>query len=131
MPCSVGAVRGLPRLEALAFGLLTDRTGLLLRTKRVKRGRQVRSRLSSWWRFEAQTEAPRVRWGSVESGLRSSTARGRDRRHCGLCCAAAAPLSSPAPSAHRCAAAGLDSGTPAERWASMPFDGAVDRARLA
>src|SRR5438045_8834081 len=34
------------------------------------------------------------------------------------------PLSSPAPSAHRCAAAGLDSGPPAECLASMPFDGA-------
>jgi hypothetical protein len=43
------------------------------------------------------------------------------------CAAAAAPLSSPAPLAHRCAAAGLDSGTPAELLASMPFDGAVDR----
>ena len=32
--------------------------------------------------------------------------------------------------AHRCAAAGLDSGTPAELLASMPFDGAVDRANL-
>src|SRR5437764_389994 len=47
------------------------------------------------------------------------------------CAAAAAPLSSPAPSAHRCAAAGLDSGTPAELLASMPFDGAVDRLEWA
>src|SRR6201997_5816718 len=47
------------------------------------------------------------------------------------CAAAGAPLSSPAPSAHRCAAAGLDSGTPAELLASMPFDGAVDRLGLA
>src|SRR5437660_2146430 len=47
------------------------------------------------------------------------------------CAAAGAPLSSPAPSAHRCAAAGLDSGPPAERLASMPFDGAVDRLELA
>src|ERR1700758_4406728 len=47
------------------------------------------------------------------------------------CAAAGAPLSSPAPSAHRCAAAGLDSGTPAELLASMPFDGAVDRLELA
>jgi hypothetical protein len=36
------------------------------------------------------------------------------------CAAATVPLSSPAPSAHRCAAAGLDSGTAAERLASMP-----------
>ena len=36
------------------------------------------------------------------------------------CAAATAPLSSPAPSAHRCAAAGLDSSTAAERLASMP-----------
>src|SRR6202030_4045530 len=42
------------------------------------------------------------------------------------CASAGAPLSSPAPSAHRCAAAGLDSGTPAELLASMPFDGAGD-----
>src|ERR1700738_3516955 len=41
------------------------------------------------------------------------------------------PLSSPAPGAHRCAAAGLDSGPPAERWAFMPFDDAVDRVKLA
>ena len=47
------------------------------------------------------------------------------------CAAAAVPLSSPAPSAHRCAAAGLDSGTAAELLASMPFDGAVDRLGLA
>src|ERR1700730_12623303 len=46
------------------------------------------------------------------------------------CAAAGVPLSSPAPLAHRCAAAGLDSGTPAELLASMPFDGAVDRANL-
>jgi hypothetical protein len=46
------------------------------------------------------------------------------------CAAAGAPLSSPAPSAHRCAAAGLDSGTPAERLASMPFDGAMDRVKF-
>src|SRR6266850_8450049 len=36
------------------------------------------------------------------------------------CAAAGAPLSSPAPLAHRCAAAGLDSGTPDELLASMP-----------
>src|SRR5436190_20805349 len=36
------------------------------------------------------------------------------------CAAVAAPLSSPAPSAPRCAAAGLDSGTAAELLASMP-----------
>src|SRR5437762_8190083 len=47
------------------------------------------------------------------------------------CAAAGVPLSSPAPSAHRCAAAGLDSGTPAELLASMPFDGAVDRLEWA
>src|SRR5690242_21940903 len=47
------------------------------------------------------------------------------------CAAAGVPLSSPAPSAHRCAAAGLDSGTQAELLASMPFDGAVDRLELA
>jgi len=41
------------------------------------------------------------------------------------CAAARTPLSSPAPSAHRCAAAGLDTGAPAERGASMPFDGAA------
>jgi hypothetical protein len=47
------------------------------------------------------------------------------------CAAARTPLSSPAPSAHRCAAAGLDSDAPAERGASMPFDGAVDRLKWA
>jgi len=38
------------------------------------------------------------------------------------CATTAAPLSSPAPLAHRCAAAGLDSSTPVARWASMPFE---------
>ena len=47
------------------------------------------------------------------------------------CAAAGGPLSSPAPLAHRCAAAGLDSGPPAERWAFIPFDDAVDRVKLA
>src|ERR1700730_1940309 len=47
------------------------------------------------------------------------------------CASAGAPLSSPAPSAHRGAAAGLDSGTSAELLASMAFDGAVDRLELA
>ena len=37
----------------------------------------------------------------------------------------------PVPSAHRCAAAGLDSGPQAERWAFMPFDDALDRVKLA
>src|SRR5215472_15414 len=36
------------------------------------------------------------------------------------CAATTAPLSSPAPSAHRCAAAGLDSATAAEHLASTP-----------
>ena len=36
------------------------------------------------------------------------------------CAAASTPLSSPAPAAHRCAAAGLDSGAPAERLAFVP-----------
>jgi hypothetical protein len=36
------------------------------------------------------------------------------------CAAAGTPLSSPAPSAHRCAAAGLDNGAPAARLAFMP-----------
>jgi len=47
------------------------------------------------------------------------------------CAASGAPLSSPAPPVHRCAAAGLDSDAPAARWASMPFDGPVDRLKLA
>jgi hypothetical protein len=47
------------------------------------------------------------------------------------CAAAEGPLSSPAPLAHRCAAGELDSGPPAERWAFMPFDGAVDRVKSA
>src|SRR5215469_2623529 len=47
------------------------------------------------------------------------------------CAAAGTSLSSPAPSAHRCAAAGLDSNAPAERRSSMPLDGAVDRLKWA
>jgi hypothetical protein len=47
------------------------------------------------------------------------------------CSAVGAPLSSPAPSAHRCTAAGLDSRAPVERLASMPFDGAMDRSEPA
>src|SRR5262245_55786016 len=45
------------------------------------------------------------------------------------CAAAGTPLSSPAPSAHRCAAAGLDSGAPAERFGIHAFDAAMDRLR--
>jgi len=69
-------------------------------------------------------------WGAagaaalVESDRRSAGGRGAIDGMAD-CAAAGAPLSSPAPSAHRCAAAGLDSGTPAELLASMPFDGAV------
>jgi hypothetical protein len=61
-----------------------------------------RSRPSSWWRFEAQAEAPRVRWAWVESReCGRCTSRERDRRHCRLCydrsaaikpCAFGAPL---------------------------------------
>jgi hypothetical protein len=47
------------------------------------------------------------------------------------CAASGVPISSPAPPAHRCAAAGLDSDAPTERGASMPFDGAVDRLKWA
>ena len=73
------------------------------------------SRPSSWWRFETGAEAAQAQWpwwkwtavgeaaGVAIDGLAD-------------CAASGAPLSSPAPSAHRCAAAGLDSGTPAERF---------------
>jgi len=63
----------------------------------------------------------------MESRLRSALSKGIAIDGMADCAATTVPLSSPAPSAHRCAAAGLDSGTPVERWASMPFDGAVDR----
>jgi hypothetical protein len=91
---------------------------------------RVRSRPSSWWRFETKAEAPGVRrpWWN---GIRSVTLRRSAINGTADCAASGASLSSPAPLAHRCAAAGLDSGTPAERLASMPFDGAVDRLRLA
>ena len=66
----------------------------------------------------------------VESGLRSVPRRGSAIDGMADCAATGVPLSSPAPSAHRCAAAGLDSGPPVERLASMPFDGAVDRLKF-
>jgi hypothetical protein len=47
-----------------------------------------------------------------------------DRRHGGLCCGYSAAIK-PGALAPRSAAAGLDSGTAAERSASMPFDGAL------
>src|SRR6266576_2178774 len=89
MPCSVGAVRGLPRLEALAFGLLTDRTGLLLRTKRVKRGRQVRrpERVGHDAVGDARgTEGSRtLRWREVDSNHRFLVGRSnRDGRRAWL-----------------------------------------------
>jgi len=78
--------------------------------------------------------AGHVRQGGVVSRLvedrhqsgGASRSRLRSLRLCAAvdgmadCAAATAPLSSPAPSAHRCAAAGLDSSTAAERLASMP-----------
>src|SRR6266571_3083804 len=67
----------------------------------------------------------------VESGLRSVMLQRSAIDGMADCAASGAPLSSPAPSAPRCAAAGLDSGTPAERLAFMPFDGAVDRLKSA
>src|SRR6266852_1027251 len=93
-------------------------------------GRAGGSRPSSWWRFEGEAEAPRVqrRWWKVIGGRRGGRSAIDGMADCA---AAGAPLSSPAPSAHRCAAAGLDSGTSAELLASMPFDGAVDRLELA
>src|SRR5206468_4232004 len=68
---------------------------------------------------ELEAEAPRVqrhRWKGWLPWVRLQAAID------GMadCAAAAAPLSSPAPAAHRCAAAGLDSGTAAAILASMP-----------
>ena len=68
-----------------------------------------RSRPSSWWRFEAEAEAPWMRRAWVDRG---SAIDGMAD-----CASAGAPLSSPAPSAHRCAAVGLDRDTTVERWA--------------
>ena len=56
----------------------------------------------------------------VESRLRSVHRRGSAIDGIADCAATGGPLSSPAPLAHRCAAAGLDSDAPAERLASMP-----------
>src|SRR5437763_13940579 len=68
---------------------------------------------------ELEAEAPRVqrhRWKGWLPWVRLQAAID------GMadCAAAAAPLSSPAPAAHRCAAAGLDSGAAAAILASMP-----------
>jgi hypothetical protein len=51
----------------------------------------------------------------VESRLHSVPLEGSAIDGMADCAAAGAPLSSPAPLAHRCAAAGLDSGPAAER----------------
>ena len=52
----------------------------------------LRSRPSSWWRFETEAEAPRVqgRWWKVVCGRRGG--RERDRRHGGLCCGRSAAI---------------------------------------
>jgi hypothetical protein len=78
-----------------------------------------RSRPSSECRFGTVAEGPSKGGGAVE--VVSAVVRRRAAID-GMadCAAAAALLSSPAPSAHRCAAAGLDSSTAAERLASMP-----------
>src|SRR5215472_5265878 len=87
-----------------------------------------RSRPSSWWRFDTEAEAPWVRRPRCKiiggGALQASAIDGNPD-----CAASGVPLSSPAPLAHRRAAAGLDSSPPAERWASMPFDSAVDRLK--
>ena len=57
----------------------------------------------------------------VESRLRSVHRRGNAIDGMADRAATGGPLSSPAPSAHRCTAAGLDSGAAVERLASMPF----------
>jgi hypothetical protein len=75
-----------------------------------------RSRPSSWWRYEAEAEAPWMRRAWVDSGVRSDALQGSAIDGMADCASAGALLSSPAPSAHRCAAAGLDSSTAAERW---------------
>jgi len=76
------------------------------------------SRPSSWWRFGTVAEGRRIRWHQWKYCLQSVRPRAAID---GIadCAAATVPLSSPAPSAHRCAAAGLDSSTAAERLASM------------
>src|SRR5262249_39822342 len=93
-------------------------------------GLMAGSRPSSWWRFSTEAEAH----GCGGLGAKSSAVGALQRSAIdgrADCAASGRPLSSPAPLAHRCAAAGLDSGPPAERWASMPFDGAVDRVKWA
>ena len=86
------------------------------------------SRPSSWWRFGIVAEGRRIRRHQWKYCLQSVRPRAAID---GIadCAAATVPLSSPAPSAHRCAAAGLDTGAPAERGASMPFDGELDRLK--
>jgi hypothetical protein len=60
----------------------------------------------------------------VELSALREAAGERDRRHGGLCCGCSVAIK-PGALAPRSAAAGLDSGTAAERSASMPFDGAL------
>jgi hypothetical protein len=77
------------------------------------------SRPSSWWRFGAQLRWPTTWRPRFDSGQASD--RGplwRTARPIVL--RSGAPPSSPAPSAHRCAAAGLDRDAPAERLALVP-----------
>jgi hypothetical protein len=80
------------------------------------------SRPSSWWRFEMRLTMRRH--GLATLGGKSSAfgaPQGSAIDGMADCAAAEAPLSSPAPSAYRCAATGLDSGPPAKRLASMKF----------
>jgi hypothetical protein len=82
-------------------------------------GWKHRSRPSSWWRFGTVAEGRRIRRHQWKYCLQSVRPRAAIDGMAD-CAAATVPLSSPAPSAHRCAAAGLDSSTAAERLASMP-----------
>jgi hypothetical protein len=77
----------------------------------------VRSRPSSWWKFGTAAE---VHKAAAPVEILSAVVRRAAIDGMADCAAATALPSSPAPSAHRCAAAGLDSSTAAERLASMP-----------
>jgi hypothetical protein len=95
----------------------------LLRLRREQlaaaaKAEQPRSRPSRRCSFTAGRGSPLIRrcqWSRLRSVRLRAAIDGKAD-----CAAATALLSSPAPSAHRCAAAGLDSGTAAERLASVP-----------
>ena len=110
--CSRSAVDYSESSSQLGVGALTTGIGLIAPRGFAGHVRQASVDSGLWLRGH-QTAAAPVEVVSAVVRRRAAIDGVAD------CAAATALLSSPAPSAHRCAAAGLDSSTAAERLASM------------